>query len=96
MTEQVTATGYSIVVRVVAIRGRGICPAGIKEGDVFRSDREVGAVCHWAAHVLLPLTTALRFGGNVPWEAEPGLARACCPDPDNSVVFERRRLEADG
>jgi uncharacterized repeat protein (TIGR04076 family) len=65
-------------------------------GDVFRSDREIGAVCPWAANVLLPLTASLRFGGNIPWEKEPGLARACCPDPDNSVVFEIRRLEADG
>jgi hypothetical protein len=41
----------------------------------------------------LPFTTALRFGGDVPWESEPGLARICCPDPDNLVVFEIRRVE---
>jgi len=89
-------TGYPIEVRVVEIRGRGICPLNIEVGDLFHSDREVGAVCHWAAHTLLPFTTALRFGGNVPWEPEPGLARICCPDPDNSVVFEVRRLVDHG
>lgn len=90
------AAGYPIEVRAVEIRGHGICPQDIEAGDVFRSDREVGAVCHWAAHTLLPFTTALRFGGDLPWEAEPGQARICCPDPDNSVVFEIRRLEAHG
>lgn len=96
MSERTAATGHPIEVRVVEIQGRGICPLGIQVGAVFRSDREVGAVCHWAGHTLLPLTTAIRFGGDVPWESEPGLARACCPDPDNPVVFEIRRLGADG
>jgi uncharacterized repeat protein (TIGR04076 family) len=90
----VSDSGHPIEVRVVEIRGRGICPLDIKVGDLFRSDRELGAACHWAAHTLLPFTAALRFGGDVPWESEEGLARVCCPDPDNSVVFEVRRVEA--
>jgi hypothetical protein len=51
---------------------RGVCPLGLKVGDCFASDKELAQACHWAAHVLLPLTTALRFGGQVPWEKEPG------------------------
>lgn len=96
MTDRAAVSDHPIEIRVVEIRGRGVCPLDIKVGDVFRSDREVGAVCHWAAHTLLPFSAALRFGGNVPWESEPGFARICCPDPDNSVVFEVRRLEANG
>ena len=70
----------------------------MKVGDIFRSDREVGAVCHWTAHTLtlLPFSTALRFGGDVPWESELGLVRICCRDPDNSAVLEIHRLEANG
>lgn len=90
------AAGYPIEVRAVEIRGRGVCPRNIEVGDVFRSDPEVGAVCHWAAHTLLPFTTALRFGGDLPWEEQTGVARICCPDPGNSVVFEIRRMEAHG
>jgi uncharacterized repeat protein (TIGR04076 family) len=84
--------GHPIEVRVVEIRGRSTCPLGIQIGDKFRSGREVGAVCHWAAHTLRLWTAALRFGGDVPWKSEPGLARVNCPDPDNSVVFQVRRL----
>jgi uncharacterized repeat protein (TIGR04076 family) len=87
--------GYPIEVRAVEIRGRSVCPQD-KVGDVFRSDREVGAVCHWAGHTLLPFSTALRFGGDLPWEAEPGLAPICCPDPGNTIVSEIRRIEAHG
>jgi uncharacterized repeat protein (TIGR04076 family) len=89
---RVPEEGYAIEVRVVEIQGRGICPIDIKVGDLFHSDQEVAAACHWAAHTLLPFTTALRFGGNVPWEPEPGVARICCPDPGNPVVFEVKRV----
>ena len=92
---KVSEAGQPIEVCVVEIRGRGICPLGLQVGDRFLSDGEVGAVCHWAAHTLLPFTATLRFGGNLPWESEPGLARICCPDPDNSVVFTVRRREID-
>jgi uncharacterized repeat protein (TIGR04076 family) len=92
---KVSESGHAIEVQVVEILGRGICPRGLQIGDRFRSDGEVGVACQWAAHTLLPFTTTLRFGGNVPWESEPGLARVCCPDPGNAVVFEVRRRERD-
>lgn len=96
MTDRAAVSDRPIEIRVVEIRGRGVCPLDIRAGDVFRSDRVVGAVCHWAAHTLLPFSTVLRSGGNVPWESEPGFARICCPDPDIPVVFEVSRLEANG
>jgi uncharacterized repeat protein (TIGR04076 family) len=88
-------TGYPLEIRVVDIMGRGVCPLGLEVGDCFTSDKELAQACHWAAHVLLPFTTALRFGGQVPWEDEPGLAHACCLDHNNPVVFEVRRLEPE-
>lgn len=75
----------------VEIRRRGACPLGLSVGDLFRSDRQVGAVCHWAGDTGLPWTTALRLGGDVPWKAEPGLERVCCPDLDKVAVLEVRR-----
>jgi len=41
------------------------------------------------------ISSALRFGGQVPWEDEPGQARACCLDHNNPVVFEIRRIKPD-
>ncbi|MFQ6014326.1 MAG: TIGR04076 family protein [Anaerolineae bacterium] len=83
---------YPLEIKVVDIMGQGTCHEGLKVGDIFSSDRELAQACPWAAYILLPLTTALRFGGDVPWEQEPGLARACCMDAANPVVFEVRRV----
>lgn len=94
--DSVKETGHPIAMRVTEIRGRGIGPTGTEAADVFRPDREIGAVCHWAAHTRLPFTMALRFGGDLASELEPGPAGLCRPDSDNSRVFEIRRLKADG
>lgn len=84
-----------IQIKVVDIMGQGRCPLGIAVGDEFSYEHEPPeGMCHWAFHGLFPLLTTLRFGGNIPWEDEPGIARACCLDPNNPVVFELRRLEA--
>jgi uncharacterized repeat protein (TIGR04076 family) len=32
------------------------------------------------------------FGGSFPWEKDPDVTTVACPDPDNPVVFELRRL----
>lgn len=84
--------GHRLQIEVIDIMGRGTCPLGLRVGTRFGSIKELAEACHWAAHILLPLTTALRFGGDVPWQDEPGLARACCFDHHNPVVFEIRRL----
>ncbi len=81
-----------IQVKVVKILEKGVCPFGYKRGDTFTYEEKTPQICHWANLVILPFATALRFGGNIPWE-EKGVCRVCCPDPKNPVVFEIRRLE---
>jgi uncharacterized repeat protein (TIGR04076 family) len=72
---------------------KGECPLGYKVGDVFTFDTKTPPdFCHWAYNVILPFATALRFGGDIPWE-EKGVCKVCCPDPENLVVFEIKRVE---
>jgi uncharacterized repeat protein (TIGR04076 family) len=81
-----------IEVTVVKILEKGVCPFGFKKGDTFSFDEKTpGGICNWAYLVILPFATALRFGGNIPWE-EQGICRVCCPDPNNPVIFEIRRV----
>lgn len=81
-----------IEVEVISII-KGECPFGYKPGDTFRfDDKTPPGICHWAYLVILPFATALRFGGNIPWE-DQGMCRVCCPDPHNPVVFEIRRVD---
>jgi tRNA pseudouridine55 synthase len=89
-----SATEHPIRIRVIRIDGSGECPLGLEVGRTFHSDQDVAQACHWAMHSLLPWTTALRFGGDVPWETKPGIAHVCCPDPNNPVVFEVQRVQA--
>ncbi|MBU7014773.1 MAG: TIGR04076 family protein [Theionarchaea archaeon] len=82
-----------IEIEVVRILEGGACPFGFKPGDIFQIDENPPAeLCHWAYLVILPFATALRFGGDIPWE-EKGICSVCCPDPKNPVVFEIRRVK---
>ncbi len=81
-----------ILAKIVEIRGTGECSYGHKVGDEFVID-EVGTnMCLWAFHTLYPFVTALKYGGDLPWEKEKGKALVSCPDPDNTVIFELKRI----
>ena len=86
---------YIIDITVKEVRGND-CPSKHKVGDVFHIGD--GVLCPWAAHVLMPFATALRFGGEVPWkDTEKDMIEISCPDPDTVVVFElTRRPKAEG
>jgi uncharacterized repeat protein (TIGR04076 family) len=84
------------VTRIVArvISQKGTCEAGHKLGDEFIIDpaRTPHGICPWALYTLFPFAEVLQFGGVFPWEKDPGKTRVACPDPDNPVVFELKRL----
>jgi uncharacterized repeat protein (TIGR04076 family) len=82
-----------IIARVIS--QKGTCEAGHKVGDEFviNPAKTPGGVCPWAFYTLFPFAEALQFGGSFPWEKDKDRARACCPDPDNLVVFELRRVD---
>lgn len=82
--------GLSLRVCPVEIQGRGACPMDLQAGDLFRSDRQIGAVSRWAAHTLTTWSMALSFGSGVPWASKLGLACAGSSDLDNVPVFEVR------
>jgi uncharacterized repeat protein (TIGR04076 family) len=81
-----------IIARVIS--QKGVCEAGHRVGDEFViSQASPDGMCSWAFHTLFPFAEVLQFGGSFPWEKDPGKARVACPDPDNPVVFELRRVE---
>ncbi len=81
-----------IIARVVS--QKGTCEAGHGVGDEFIiGQASPDGICSWALYTLFPFAEVLQFGGSFPWEKGPGKARVACPDPDNPVVFELRRVE---
>jgi uncharacterized repeat protein (TIGR04076 family) len=90
---------FKIKIKVVEIRGRGVCSAGLKVGDTFEINDNGQPVpvnfCGWAFVTLWPFITPLRYGGTLPWEKDSNKALVSCPDPDSTVVFEISREEVN-
>jgi uncharacterized repeat protein (TIGR04076 family) len=81
-----------IIAKVIS--QKGICQVGHKVGDEFVIGQTTSpGMCSWAFYTLFPFAETLEFGGSFPWESGPAQARVPCPDPDNPVIFELRRVE---
>jgi len=85
------AEGYDVVARVIS--QKGTCAAEHKVGDewVIGSKTPAG-ICLSAFDVIYPCIRVLMFGGAFPWETDADVATVACPDAENPVVFELRRL----
>ena len=75
-------------VEIFDIMGSGKCPSGLEIGRTWTVSNGMCPVgmCAWAFNAILPFITTLRFNGSFPWSEEP-IAKVCCPDADNPVVF---------
>ncbi len=86
--------GYKVVATVKEIQGGGHCPLGYREGHswTFYGPAVPKDFCSWALQAVFPFISVLRFGGVLPWEENQNSALACCPDPNNPVVFLLKRI----
>jgi uncharacterized repeat protein (TIGR04076 family) len=50
-------------------------------------------MCAWAFYTLFPFASGLQSGGSFPWEKDPDKATVACPDADNPLVFELKRVK---
>jgi len=85
------ADSYDVVIKVVSQKGS--CANKHKVGDewIIRGKTPEG-ICLSAFNSLFFSAHTLRFGGAFPWESNPDVATVACPDAENPVVFELRRL----
>ncbi len=90
---------YSVAIKVLS--QKGTCNAGHKVGDEWLvannkipepNFASTNTMCLAAFLSLAPHIWTLMFGGSFPWETEPGVLTPVCPDPDNPVLFELRRM----
>ena len=85
------AEQYEVLARVVS--QKGTCALGHKVGDEFLiGHRTPAGMCSFAFDAVFPFAAVLQFGGSFPWENDSDKTTLACPDPDNPVVFELRRL----
>lgn len=85
------AERYEVVARVVS--QKGTCGAEHKVGDEWLiGHKSPEGICLSAFNSLFPDARVLMFGGSLPWETDPDTATVACPDAENPVVFELKRL----
>ena len=86
------ANRYHVAIKVISQTGN--CGNKHKVGEewVIKDKKTPGGICLGAFIDLLPATRVLMFGGALPWETDPDVAHIACPDANNPVVFELRRL----
>jgi len=72
---------------------------GVCQGDHHKVGQEFivehttpAGMCLDAWNAIAPYVSALRFGGNFPWEKEEGVATIHCPDP-KGITLELRRVK---
>jgi uncharacterized repeat protein (TIGR04076 family) len=83
----------SYKVRVKVVSQKGSCEAGHKVGDEWLvGEKTPEGLCIFAFSALMPFITPLMYGGSFPWEKDPDMTTVACPDGQNPVVFELRRL----
>jgi uncharacterized repeat protein (TIGR04076 family) len=82
----------TIEVKVVSQKGK--CAFGHKVGDkiVFDGKSVKGDICYSALIVVLPKVYAMRYGVEFPWSKDKDVIFNACPDAENLVVFEIRRI----
>ena len=85
------AARYDVLVKVVSQKGN--CTQGHKVGDEWVLGRKTpDGICLSAFNSLFPNIRMLTYGGIAPWATDPDVVSSACPDANNPVVFEMRRL----
>ncbi len=83
-------------VKITVTSIRGFCQAGHCPGQEIVLNNVIlsGYLCPDALHSIWPYVQVLRFKGKFPW-GDPDGIQAVCPDPDNLVRFDIRRIKQE-
>jgi len=83
------------VVEVTVQSQKGECAFGHRVGDkiVFDGKSVRGNICYSALMVVLPKVYAMRHDANFPWAENNDVIINVCPDGENPVAFEIRRIK---
>lgn len=83
-------------VRVKVISQKGTCVNGHQVGDEFVISRTTtDGICLGAFGAFFSFLRTLMFGGTFPWSPDPEAVTVACPDAENPVVFELRRIRTE-
>jgi uncharacterized repeat protein (TIGR04076 family) len=82
---------YKVVIKLVG--NQMPCHIGHQVGDEWVFDYMTpGGMCSLAYNAIYPIALALQFGATFPWQDDPDVIQASCPDVEVNNVFELRRV----
>ena len=82
-------------IRATVVSLKGHCNNGHAVGQSWDIESLTPAgICISAFTCIIPAMRVLRFGGEFPWAKDKGTAQVACPDAENPVVFELRRIKS--
>lgn len=91
-------TTYKLISKIIDIKGD--CAAGHKLSDEIEltlfngKNLNVGIkLCPFFLHDLFPYLCVMQFGGQFPWEENPNVFAARCPDIENTVKIRVERIQ---
>jgi len=83
---------YTIEVTVKSQKGKCAFEHRVGNKIVFDGRSVKGDICYSALMVLLPKIHAMRYGVEFPWAEDKEIIFNACPDAENPVVFEIKRI----
>jgi uncharacterized repeat protein (TIGR04076 family) len=89
------AESYDISIKLIG--NQSPCHYGHKVGEEWLwSSRTPENLCFFAYNSLAPFAHVLQYGGNFPWQENPDIITAGCPDSEVFNVFELKRVPEKG
>ena len=84
-------TQYDVAIKLIG--NQRPCHGGHKIGDEWLwQEKTLGGMCWAAYNSIFPFALVLKYGGTFPWQQDPDVVTASCPDAEVVNVFELRRL----
>lgn len=84
--------GNKVVAKVIGSKGK--CTIGLKEGDEFElSIHRCGDFCGYFYHNIFHWIVMLQFGGVFPLSEDKDVIVCECPNPQNRMKVELRRVK---
>jgi uncharacterized repeat protein (TIGR04076 family) len=85
-----TPKEYEVVITLLS--NKSPCHTGHKVGESWVFDyRPPQGLCGFAYNSLFPFAVVMKTGGTFPWQTDPDVVTACCPDAEVVNTFEIRR-----
>ena len=82
---------YDVVIKLVG--NQNPCHIGHKVGDEWVFNYKTPPdMCSLAYNAIYPWVLALKYGATFPWQDDPDVVMASCPDPLVNNTFELRRV----